>query len=96
MEVHSLVKKYEVSCYSPPSSLKVKSGDMVEVKGWGSAGKVRADTITNATETGSICRCGPVLGIITEKFPKWVEIKGKVGKVIESAEGIEFELDAEE
>jgi hypothetical protein len=87
-----MVKKYNVSCYAPPSALKIKSGDNVEVKGWRSAENIRADTITNITETGSICRCGTVMRIVSEKLPKWVEIKGKVGKVIQSTEGIEFEL----
>jgi len=91
-----MVKKYKVSCYSPPSALKINPGDKVEVKGWGSAGNIRADSITNITETGPTCRCGTIMGIITERarvrLPKWIEIKGKVEKVIQSTEGIEFEL----
>jgi len=31
-----------------------------------------------------------------KKLPEWIEIKGKVGKVIQSTEGIEFELDTAE
>ena len=89
------MKKFKVSCYSPPSSLKIKQGDRVEVKGWISKEHIRADTITNITETGPTCRCGPVMGLIVE-IPEWIEAKGKVGQVIQSSEGMEFELEAEE
>jgi len=87
-----MVRKYTVSCYKPPSVLTIKSGNNVEVKGWGSANNIRADTITNITENGPVCRCGTVPKIVTKTLPQWIEIKGKVGKVIQSNEGIEFEL----
>jgi hypothetical protein len=87
-----MARKYNVSCYSPPSALKIKSGDHVKVKGWGSGENIRADTITNITENGPICRCGTVVMKVKEKFPKRIDINGKVGKVVQSTDGIEFEL----
>lgn len=86
-----------MSCYSPPSSLKIKQGEIAEVEGWRSREHIRANTITNITESGPTCKCGTIMGLVTEKiFPEWIEIKGKVGRVIQSSAGIEFELEAEE
>jgi len=88
-----MVEKYTVSCYSPPSALKIKSGDSVRVKGWGSAKNIRADTITNITKNGPVCQCGTVpRGIVERKLPERVDKKGTVGKVVQSNEGIEFDL----
>lgn len=86
--------EYKVSCFSPPSSLRIKHGDIVEVEGWRSKNHIRAHTITNMTESGPACRCGPPMKMMLE-ISKRISVKGKVGKVIQTSEGVEFELSIE-
>jgi hypothetical protein len=90
-----MVSKYTVTCFSPPSQLTVKSGQIVEVEGWKANDKIRAKSITNVTENGPMCNCGPVpkarLKLIGEK----TKIKGTASKVQYDAEFVQFDIETE-
>lgn len=90
---------YIVSCYSPPSALKIKREDAVKVEGWMQKENIRAEEIENLTEKGPTCQCEspPLKGLeIMIGIPKWVTKKGTVKKVIVTKESIQFELETDE
>jgi hypothetical protein len=98
--------KYTVTCFKD-GDLKIKKGDIVEVKGHLRKGKILADSITNPAGSGDVCDCGPPVSTpdtTSEQKPgkvaarkaeikaEWVEKKGEVGEVRRSSEFVEFEL----
>jgi len=86
---------YTVSCYSPPSALKIERGNTVKVEGWMRKQNIRAERIENLTEKGPICQCG-VPKVMEFLVPKWVTKTGTVKKVVITTESIEFELHTSE
>lgn len=86
---------YIVSCYSPPSALKIKTGDTVNVEGWMQKENIRADRIENLTNKGVTYECGvpKVLEFLTG-LPKYVSETGTVKKVNISSESIQFEFES--
>jgi len=93
--------RYTVSCFGPPSQLKIKRCDEVNVTGWANekTKNMLADSIENLTEQGPTCECErPTLKAMQEMKMKrisaeWTEKKGTVGHVTVSSEFIEFELE---
>jgi hypothetical protein len=92
--------RYSVSCFSPPSSLSIKKGDKVRVKGRGRANNILAESIENLTGKGPICRCGSPKYISGKDtymqlkiLPEWVEKMGVVKSVTVSDIGITFEME---
>jgi hypothetical protein len=92
-----MTSKYVVSCYSPPSQLKIENGQTVEVRGWkGKTGnKVRAKCITNITKKGPTCDCGaPPRALLAEELlAEEVTLKGKASNVRFSSDGVQFDLE---
>jgi len=88
---------YTVSCYSPPSALKIERGDRVKVEGWLKKENIRAEKIENLSKRGPLCQCGTpkVMELITG-FPELVTKTGTVKKVIITGESIQFELETSE
>lgn len=88
---------YTVSCYSPPSALKIKREDSVKVEGWMQKKNIRADRIENLTERGVTYQCGiPKAMELITGFPEHVTKTGTVKKVTITTESIEFELESSE
>lgn len=88
---------YTVSCYSPPSALKIKVGESVKVEGWLKKKNIRADRIENLTERGVTYECGvPKLMELITGLPESVTKTGTVKKVTITTESIEFELESSE
>jgi hypothetical protein len=89
-----MTRKYIVSCYSPPSELKIESGQTVKVEGWNTRNNILARSIINVTKSGPTCNCGrPVMkALIGVK----VALKGKVSNIRWSSDGVQFDLETEE
>jgi hypothetical protein len=85
--------RYVVDCYGPPSELKIKKKDYVEVKGWQNEEKIRAEEITNPAKDGPTCKCGKPQAIEeSQVLPKLVTRQGYVIKVTYMPEAVEFEI----
>jgi hypothetical protein len=80
--------KYRVTCYSPPSELKLADGDVVVAGGWAYGGKMRATSITNKTQKIDTCRCGQP-GFVVEAYQ---EVTGKVSNITYDVKFWEFDL----
>jgi len=80
--------KYRITCYSPPSQLKLSDGDLVEVEGLTMGDKIRARTIKNNTKASVLCRCGqPTL---LAAGPR--QLTGKVSNISMAKAYLEFDL----
>ena len=87
-----MTTKYIVTCFSPPTSLEVKSGQIVEVEGWKSGNNIKAKSIVNVTKKGPICNCGQVPKAL---FADHVKVKGKVSNVQISSDPAFLQFDLE-
>ena len=90
-----MTTKYTVTCYSPPSSLHIKSGDTAEVEGYRRKNNIRADSIVNITKNGSKCLCEhpkALAALLGEN----VTVKGKVSNVQQSSDFVQFDLETEQ
>jgi hypothetical protein len=87
-----MTTKYIVTCYSPPTSLDIKSGQTVEVEGWKTGNNVRAKSIINITKKGPKCHCGSVPKAL---FAENITVKGKVSNVQQLSDpvGVQFDLE---
>jgi len=86
-----MTTKYIVTCYSPPASLDIKSGDKVEVEGYERESKIRANSIVNITKKGPRCLCEMPKAVA--QFGKNVMVKGKASNVQQSSGFVQFDLE---
>ncbi len=85
---------YSVTCYAPPSALKVTEGDSVEVVGFQNGKNVRATQIKNlSSKTNPMCNCAqPPLIEKMVGIPTHVRVEGTVTKVTVDPDYLEFDL----
>ena len=88
-----MTTKYTVTCYGPPSSLEVKSGQIVEVQGYRNGNNILANSVVNITKEGPRCLCQMPKPLAARG--KNVTERGKVSNVQQSADFVQFDLETE-
>ena len=84
--------KYTVSCLSPPSELKIQTGNKVRVIGIANKQKITADSIENLTTKSSKCNCSSGWEV-QAAVPKQVDVIGLATNITTSKDAIQFDLE---
>ena len=85
--------KYIVTCFFPPSNLKLELEKVVKVRGLSSKNVITADNIEKKAEQGIIYTCSSPTPEIKKKGVSRVTKTGIVKKIIHDPQFIQFTLE---